>query len=62
MSKLKIYQCDICGKQVENYEFNRFKKTYFAGYNIGWQTKRFDICNTCLYRIKREVKEGVQNE
>lgn len=55
MSKKQIYECDICKKQVDIYEFYRFRRTHFVNYTVGWKTKRFDICEKCLQKIKTEV-------
>ena len=52
---MKIFKCDHCGKEIQNYE-TEFEVTIGKSYdsNQKW-CRRIDLCDDCLQKVKEQV-------
>ena len=69
MTLIKIYQCDVCGKQLDKYCLYRFKMSEDISLDdvtLKEIETEFDICKRCykgiVKQIRKEIKAGGTNE
>lgn len=59
MTVIKIYQCDVCGKQLDKFYLYRFNLSSEVsnGEFIEDMVEDFDICKKCYKRIVKQIRK-----
>ena len=58
MSAIKLYQCDVCNKQLDKddlYRFKRKEQVYDEIFKSD-ETINFDICKKCYKKIVKQIR------
>ena len=56
--KLTIYECDVCGAEVDSNKILRFKASWFELGSVKPSMMKFDICKRCFKQIQRDVRNS----
>ena len=55
---MTIYECDVCGREVEDRQILRFKASWFEVGAVKPNMMKFDICKRCFKQIQRDVRNS----